>query len=174
MAAERPGYRRDMVDTLLKGFGAGLAGTAVMTAGEKLEQALTGRPDSYVPARTLAHLLHLRRPDADDVGRNWLMHYGTGAAVGVLRGVMSAANVRGPAASFMHTWVRLATDQTLENATGVGAPPVTWPRSELVIDVAHKAVYSFATGAIADALIPPRPTSSVRRPAQRRRLRGFA
>lgn len=161
-----------MLQTLLKGLGAGVAGTAVMTVGEKVEQALTHRPDSYVPARTLAHLLRLPRPDSDDLGRNWLMHYGTGAAVGVLRGAMSAANVRGPAASFMHTWVRLATDQTFENATGVGAPPSTWPRSELVIDIAHKAVYSFATGAIADALISPRSTSSVRRPAQRRRLRG--
>ena len=163
-----------MLATLLKGIGAGLAGTAVMTAGEKLEQALTGRPDSYVPARTLAHLLRLPRPDSDDLGRNWLMHYGTGATVGILRGAMSASNVRGPGASFMHTWIRLATDQTLENATGVGAPPSTWPRSELVIDIGHKAVYSFSTGAIADALISPGPVTSVKRPAQRRRLRGFA
>ena len=163
-----------MLSTIGRGMAAGLAGTVVMTAGEKLEQAFTGRPDSYVPARTLAHLLGLKRPDEDSLGRNWVMHYGTGAAAGVLRGVMARANVRGPAASFMHTWIRLATDQTLENATGVGAPPVTWPRSELVIDVAHKAIYSFATGRFADALIEPAPTSSVKRPAQKLRLPGFA
>jgi hypothetical protein len=40
----------------------------------------------------------------------------------------------------------------LENATGAGAPPQTWPRRELVVDVLHKAVYGFATGAVADAL----------------------
>ena len=163
-----------MLSTIARGMSAGLAGAAVMTAAEKLEQAFTGRPNSYVPARTLAHLVGLPHPDEDRLGRNWLMHYGTGAAVGVLRGAMARANVRGPAASFMHTWIRLATDQTLENTTGVGAPPVTWPRSELVIDVAHKAVYSFATGLFADALIEPRPTSSVKRPAQRLRLPGFA
>jgi hypothetical protein len=163
-----------MLSTIGRGMAAGLAGTVVMTAGEKLEQAFTGRPDSYVPARTLAHLLGLKRPDEDSLGRNWVMHYGTGAAAGVLRGAMARANVRGPAASFMHTWIRLATDQTLENATGVGAPPVTWPRSELVIDIAHKAIYSFATGLFADALIPPAPTSSVKRPAQKLRLPGFA
>ena len=163
-----------MIETIGKGMAAGLAGVAVMTGAEKLEQALTGRPSSYVPGRTLAHLLGLPRPDQDRLGRNWAMHYGTGAAAGALRGVMAWANVRGPAASFMHTWIRLAIDQTLENATGVGAPPVTWPRSELVIDIAHKAVYSFATGAFADALIAPRPGSSVKRPAQRLRLPGFA
>ena len=163
-----------MFTTISKGLAAGVAGAAVMTGVEKLEQALTGRPNSYVPGRTLAHLLGLPRPDEDRLSRNWAMHYGTGAAGGVLRGVMARANVRGPAASFMHTWIRLATDQTLENATGVGAPPLAWPRLELVIDVAHKAVYSFATGAFAGALIPPRPGSSVKRPAQKLRLPGFA
>jgi hypothetical protein len=151
-----------IVSGAAKGLLAGLAGTVVMTAGEKLEQRFTGRPDSYVPARTLAHLLRLSHADEDRRGRNLVMHFGTGALAGGLRGVMSAANLRGPGASLMHTWVRLSIDQTLENATGVGAPPWTWPRDELVIDVAHKAVYSFATGAIADMLVPPAAGSSAR------------
>ncbi len=144
-----------MLSTICRGMAAGLAGTVVKTAGEKLEQALTGRPDSYVPARTLAHLLGLARPDEDSLARNWLMHYGTGATAGVVRGLMARANVRGPAASFMHTWIRLATDQTLENAAGTGAPPHTWPVFEQVVDVAHKAVYSFATGLVADRIVAP-------------------
>ncbi len=122
-----------------------------MTAAEKLEQRLMGRPSSYVLGRTLAHLLGLERAHEDRFARNMAMHYGTGMMVGALRG-MSAANLRGPYASLMHAQVRLATDQTLENLTGVGAPPWTWPRDELVIDVLHKAVYAFTTGAIADAL----------------------
>jgi hypothetical protein len=40
----------------------------------------------------------------------------------------------------MHTNLRLSFDQTLENATGVGAPPWTWPRDELLIDLSHKAL----------------------------------
>jgi hypothetical protein len=54
-----------------------------------------------------------------------------------------------------HTVVRLAFDQTVENATGVGAPPTTWPRRERVIDVAHKAIYSVVAGAVADRLVAP-------------------
>jgi hypothetical protein len=157
-----------------RGAVAGLAGGAVMTAVEKAEQALTGRPSSYVPGRTLAHLVGLRDPDRDVAARNLAMHFGTAATGGILRAVMAAANLRGGTASFLHTWVRLAIDQTLENGTGVGAPPPTWPRDELVIDVAHKAVYAFATGAIADALVAPAPGTSVERPAQRLRLPGFA
>ena len=145
-----------------------------MTAGEKVEQRLTHRPSSYVPGRTLARLLRLSRPDRDRLGPNLAMHYGTGAVAGALRGVMSAANLRGPGASLMHTSVRLSIDQTLENATGVGAPPWTWPRDELALDVLHKAVYSFTTGAIADRLVTPSEGSSARRRPTRRRRKGFA
>lgn len=80
------------------------------------------------------------------------MHYGQGALVGVLRAVMANAGLRGPVASGMFTVIRLTNDQILENATGVGAPPQTWPRRELVVDVLHKSVYGFVTGAVADAL----------------------
>jgi hypothetical protein len=158
----------------LKGALAGVAGALVMTAGEKLEQRLTRRPSSYVPARTFASMLGLANPDEDRFARNMAMHYSTGAMVGALRGVMAAANLRGPYATLMHAPVRLSTDQILENLTGVGAPPWTWPRDELVIDVLHKGVYSLATGAIADALVPPLSESSARRAATARRLKGYA
>src|SRR4051794_11683332 len=109
------------------GAAAGVAGVAVMTVAEKLEQRLTKRADSYVPAHTLAHVLGLRRPDHDSRPRNLAMHYGNGLVLGALRGAMSAANLRGPRASLMHAPIRLTWDQTLENLTGVGAPPWTWP-----------------------------------------------
>jgi hypothetical protein len=57
----------------------------------------------------------------------------------------------------MFTVVRLTTDQTQENITGVGAPPWTWPRSELLIDLLHKSLYGFVTGAVADRLARPEP-----------------
>ena len=138
--------------TLWQGAVAGLAGVAVMTVGERLEQRLTGRPDSYVPARVLARLLHLRASGEQSRPLNWAMHAGQAALVGVVRGVMAQAGLRGPWASGMFTVVRLTSDQILENATGVGAPPWTWPRSEAAVDVLHKAVYAYATGAVADAL----------------------
>jgi hypothetical protein len=135
---------------------SGLAGVAVMTAGEKAEQAVTGRRDSYVPARTLLTLLG-RRPaeSARPVVWNHLMHWGTGAAVGALRGMWAVTGVRGPLANTLHTAMRLGVDQTLENTTGAGAPPSSWPTRELVIDVVHKAVYSVVTGMVSDRLLRP-------------------
>ena len=151
------GRGRALAPAALRGAAAGLLGAAVMTTGEKVEQAVTGRPDSYVPARTLLTLLGRRpAPSAQPLVVNHLMHYGTGAALGALRGVWSAVGLRGAHASFAHTIVRLATDQTLENTTGVGSPPQTWPRQEQVVDLLHKAVYGFATGLLCDLAVPPR------------------
>ena len=158
----------------LRGAAAGVAGAGAMAATARVEQLFTSRPSSYVPAHTLSHLLGLPDPDGDRVLRNIAMHYGTGATVGALRGVWSRANLRGPLAASLFVGVRLSTDQTLENATGVGAPPWTWPRWELAVDVAHKLVYALATGAIADALVEPAAGSSARRRFLGRRLEGLA
>ncbi|KAA6223453.1 hypothetical protein CP973_17330 [Streptomyces albofaciens JCM 4342] len=142
-----------MKRALWQGLAAGAAGAVVMTLGEKAEQRLSGRPDSYVPGRTLARLTGMpERPGRRPVKVNLAMHVGQGALLGVLRSVMAHAGLRGPWSSAMFTVVRLTNDQVLENATGVGAPPQTWPRAELVVDLLHKAVYGFATGAVADAL----------------------
>jgi hypothetical protein len=152
-AISRP---RAVLSAAARGAAAGLVGVAVMTLAEKAEQRLTHRADSYVPGRTLLTVLG-RRPhdDAEPWGWNHAMHWGTGAVLGALRGVWAAVGLRGPRAHLAHTVVRLAFDQTMENGTGVGAPPRTWPVGEQVVDVAHKAVYSLATGLVAERLVPP-------------------
>jgi len=169
-----PSRAPELLRALGAGAAAGLAGAAAMAAASKAEQLVTRRPDSYVPAHTLGRLLGLPHADADRRSRNLAMHYASGAIGGALRGVMSAANLRGPGATLMHTNLRLSFDQTLENLTGAGAPPWTWPRDELAIDVSHKALYALVTGAISDALVPPARGSSAERRALGRRLKGFA
>jgi hypothetical protein len=47
-----------------RGAVAGATGVLVMTAAEKVEQRLTGRPDSHVPARTLLTLVGRRPPES--------------------------------------------------------------------------------------------------------------
>ncbi len=52
------------------------AGFAAMTAAEKLEQALTRRPNSFVPAHTMERLLRLpSEPDEERLWMNWAMHW---------------------------------------------------------------------------------------------------
>lgn len=140
-------------NTVVRGLVAGLAGVAAMTVGEKLEQLFSRRPNSYVPAHTLERLLGLpHRPDKERLWLNWAMHWGQGIALGPVRALMAERGLRGPVGSFLFLNLRFLNDQTLENATGVGAPPWTWPTDEQTIDLMHKAVYAFTTGAVADSL----------------------
>jgi hypothetical protein len=59
----------DRISTLTaaaaRGAAAGLVGVAAMTGAEKLEQAATHRPSSYVPARALLTLLGKEPSDHD-------------------------------------------------------------------------------------------------------------
>src|SRR5919107_1795935 len=136
-----------------QGVLAGAVGAGVMTAGEKLEERLTGRPSSRGPAQTLARLTGIADRTAEEsTALNWAMHYGQAMALGPLRSLMAHVGLRGPLSSSKFAVVRLTNDQILENATGVGAPPQTWPRQEQVVDVLHKVVFAFATGVVADAL----------------------
>lgn len=138
------------------GAAAGLAGAAAMVITEKVEQSITRRPDSYVPGRALLTLLGRRpRPDARPTGWNHLMHFGTGAALGAVRGIWSVTGIRGPLATAWHTVIRLGFDQTIENATGVGAPPKIWPAQEKAVDLLHKTVFSVVTGLVTDRVLPP-------------------
>lgn len=83
------------------------------------------------------------------------MHFGTGALLGALSGIWAAMGLRGPRAYLAHTVTRIAFDQTVENATGVGVPPSTWPPVEQATDLLHKAVYSLTTSLICRTGGPP-------------------
>jgi hypothetical protein len=147
---------RALLGGALKGAASGLAGAAVMTAGELAEQALTKRQDSFVPARALRALTGRASSEApQSPAWNHAMHWGTGALLGTLRGVWSVVGMRGASATAMFAVVRFAFDQTVENTTGVGAPPMRWPKREFAVDLVHKAVYAVATGLVADAVVRP-------------------
>jgi hypothetical protein len=137
----------------LNRMAAGLAGTIAMTASEKIEQAITGRPNSYIPAHTLERFLLLpTKADHERRWMSWLAHWSLGIIPAALRGIMAEGGMRGPLASGLFFATRLTTDETMEQVAGVGKPPWSWPPKLAAVDVLHKAVYAFATGAVADTL----------------------
>ncbi len=132
---------------------AGLVGTTVMTLSEKAEQAVTGRPNSFIPAHATERTLGLpTKPDKDRQWMAWAAHWGLGVVPAALRGVMAEGGMRGPLANAMFWVTRLTTDETMENVSGVGKPPWSWGPKMGAIDLFHKGVYAFATGMVADRL----------------------
>jgi len=139
-----------------RGVVGGLAGAAAMAAGQALERAVTGRPASYVPGRTLLTLLG-RSPGDDErpVAATVAMQVGTSVALGALRGVWRATGLIAVRGHVAQTLTRIIVDQTLENATGTGAPPRTWQRGEGVVEALHAAVAAVATGVVVERLVDP-------------------
>ena len=93
-----------------------------MTLSERVEQFITDRPNPYVPGKTLASLPSISFSDKPDA-LNLCMHWGQGIAAAAVRGLMSFYGICGPFGSFIFMGFRLLVDQTMENLTGVGAPP---------------------------------------------------
>jgi hypothetical protein len=140
------------INAIARGLLAGAAGVAAMTLAEKVEQMLTRRPNSYIPAHTLQRVLG--QPEEDCLAANWTMHWSQGVLLGAVRAFMAEKGLRGPIGSFLFMNLRLINDQTWENVTGAGALPWTWPVDEQVIDLVHKGIYAFVAGQVADRLIP--------------------
>ncbi|WP_432545966.1 hypothetical protein [Kineococcus sp. SYSU DK004] len=135
---------------------AGLAGASATAVSQRVERAVTGRPASYVAGRTLL-LLAGRSPGDDErpAAATAAMRVGTSVALGALRGVWRASGLVVVRATVAQTLTRIIVDQTLENATGAGAPPRTWRRGEGVVEVLHAAVDAIATGLVVENLVDP-------------------
>lgn len=143
-----------LCNIITNGIISGTVGVIIMTIGEKIEQTITNRPNSYIPAHTLEKILRLQyKPDSQRLILNHTMHFGQGIIVGIIRSIMSSYGIQGPFSSFILIFIRLTIDQTLENITGVGSLPWTWPYNEQIIDILHKSIYAFVTGTISDYLI---------------------
>jgi hypothetical protein len=126
-----------------------------MFSTQKVEQLLTNRPSSYVPARTIStHLgisssFYARHEDL----LNHAHHFAMAMLAAPIRATMSYYGVIGPVATFVHTGLRIMVDQTFEIGAGVSDWPWKWPINEQVIDVFHKGVYALTVGWICDYAI---------------------
>jgi len=135
---------------------AGLAGTAVMTAFQKLvEMPITGRGDSYAPANFAEKILPVSvQGPAQRRRLNNVTHFALGAMWGAGFAVAAGAGLRGRRAVPAVFAVVYGTDVLLNTALGLYRP-LQWSRRELAIDVIDKLVQAQATGAVFDHLHRP-------------------
>jgi len=140
-----------------RGVLAGLAGTAVMTAFQKIvEMPLTGRRDSYAPADFAETILPIERP----IGRgrtklNYATHFALGTLWGSAYGVAARAGLRGPRAVGAVFAAVYSGDVLLNTALGLYRPS-TWSPKDWAIDVVDKLVQAAATGVVYDRVLTRR------------------
>jgi hypothetical protein len=136
-----------------RGMIAGVAGTAVMTAFQKLvEMPLTGRADSYAPASFAEKVLPLHpSSEADRKRLNYATHFALGTMWGSAFGIAGHAGLRGQKAVAVVFVTVYTADVLLNTALGL-YKPMSWTKQDIVIDVGEKLIQAEATSAMFDRL----------------------
>lgn len=146
--------------TVGRGVLAGLAGTAAMTAFQRwVEMPLTGRRESYEPAKLTEKLLPMVHPTRPKRRRqvNYAAHFGVGLGWGAAHGLLvHGLHLRGQlavAAVFGALW---PADVLGVAALGLHPWPWNWSAQDTMIDLADKLVLAQATGLVFDRLTAQR------------------
>jgi len=139
-----------------RGILAGVAGTVVMTAFQKLiEMPITGRSDSYAPADFAERVLpvHPSTPQ----GRtqlNYATHFSLGGMWGTAYGIAAAAGLHGQRA-VNTVFATVYTGDVILNAALGLYRPTEWSAGDWIVDIVDKYVQAQATGAIFDRFLDP-------------------
>jgi hypothetical protein len=143
-------------DVLARGVGAGLAGTVVMTAFQKLvEMPLTKRGESFAPADFAEKITPIRTDTGAGRQRlNYATHFSLGMMWGAAYGVAALKGLRGQKAVNAVFGVVYTGDVLLNTALGLYSP-TQWSGRDLIVDVVDKYVQAQATGAVFDRLLDP-------------------
>lgn len=143
-----------MAASLGRGMLAGVAGTGVMTAFQKyMEMPLTGRDESYAPARLVEKLLPMSKKRGKKRRQiNYVTHYALGLMWGAAYGVAAHKGLRGQRAVGAVFAVVYSGDVLFNVALGLYKPR-QWSVQDTAIDVVDKLVQAEATSVIYDNVV---------------------
>ena len=140
-----------------RGVLAGLVGTVVMTAFQKLvEMSVTQREESYAPADFAENVLPVH--PTTPAGRrrlNFTTHFALGGMWGTAYGIAAAKGLRGQKAVNTVFAAVYTGDVLLNTALGLYQPG-KWTAKAWAIDIVDKYVQAQATGAVFDRVLGPR------------------
>lgn len=150
--AKRPSDK----ELILRGVVAGVAGTVVMTAFQKLvEMPLSRRGESYAPADFAEKVTPVETSTPQGRRRlNLVTHFSLGMMWGAAYGVAASKGLRGQRAVNTVFGVVYAGDVLLNTALGLYTP-TQWSKKDLVVDLVDKYVQAQGTGAAFDRLLDP-------------------
>jgi hypothetical protein len=149
--------RTTVAKNIGEGVLAGLAGTVVMTAFQKLvEMPLSRREDSYAPADFAERVLPIHPRSARSRWQlNYVTHFALGAMWGAAFGIAARHGLRGQRAVAAVFGTVYTSDVLLNTVLGL-YKPWRWSRQDLLVDVVDKLVQAEATGAVLDRMRAPR------------------
>ena len=127
------------------GLVSGLAGTIVMTLGQKLEMALTRRPPSKVPAKAVEKVARVDLDEGEEQRASTPIHYAYGTALGGALALLD--DVPEPARTGTFLALAYGGGAALLSGLGLAPPPTEQEPGDIATDVGHHLVYALGAGA---------------------------
>jgi hypothetical protein len=144
-----------VASALGRGFAAGLAGTAAMTAVQKIEMEISNREASSAPAEAVEKVLDVEpetETEAAEERLAQLTHWAYGGAWGAFRGLLDVAGLRGPAATAVHFAAVWGGAMVMLPRLGLAPPVKEWGGKQIAKDALFHAVYAVAAGQAYDRM----------------------
>ncbi len=118
-----------------------------MTLSSTVAAKLRDRDASSAPADAAGKVLGVQpRDEAGEARFSTVAHWSYGTSWGAVRGLLSAAGLRGPSAAVAHFAGVWGSAQVMLAALDIAPLPWESLREEVAIDAFHHAVYAIATG----------------------------
>jgi hypothetical protein len=142
-------------DTAARGLAAGFVGTAALTASQRIEMALTGRPPSDLPARVAEGVLGISVPGRARPAVGFATHWVNNTSSGLGRAFAAGLGLRGPAAAGATFVLYLGGGTLLFRRLDLAPPPWRRKPRELATEMFHAGVYAVATSVAYERLERP-------------------
>lgn len=135
------------------GLIAGLAGTVAMTLCQKIEMKVTGRKASDTPAAAVREVFDIQ-PVSESKSKEVSseVHFVYGTSLGMIRGLLGLAGLKGLAASSLHFLIVWGGQLFMLPALRVAAPVTREKPGTIATDVVHHLIYACTVGCVFDAI----------------------
>lgn len=141
-----------LLDSAARGLAAGFLGTAALTASQRIEMRITGRPPSDLPVQVASGVLGISPRGRGRAVVGFATHWFNNTASGLGRAALGGLGLRGAPAVAGTFALYLGSGAVLFSRLGLAPPPWRREAGALVADVIHAGVYAVATNAAYEQL----------------------
>lgn len=144
---------KDVGTAIGVGIIAGLAGTLAITLSRAAERRITGRKSNDTAEKAAREVLDIKPVTpgkSEKVSQE--VHLGYGTSLGLIRGILSLAGMRGIAATAIHFVTVWGNALVMLPLLRVTAPVTKEKVKSIAIDAFHHLVYAATAGLVFDAI----------------------
>ena len=145
--------KRTLGRVIGSGLLAGAAGTAAMTAVQRIEMRMRNRPASKLPAKAVEKLMHIEpKNERAEQRLSTATHWTYGSSLGLIRAALRELGLGPIPATLAHLGIVWGGELRMLPSMNLVPPLRMWSKKEFAMDLLHHAIYAAAVGATFDTM----------------------